>query len=223
MKKSWEKVEKHCQRHNGPRVLTLYLELSLKVEMKTSCRDYSRYGVNSLGPLCLWQCLQISLSAVLTCTALAMMMKMGEKKNNNDNDLDEEVLCRFSSRWGCWFSSPGLCKWQPGWEGAVERGTSVPRHPLYQVLPSKLNTLSLVTTDDISTCYHKCHHAKVPINVFFGCLPFLIMADLLWLLSSYLMHFTYIISLGLTLLDQVSLNAWHGRVNTQTFAFLHKY
>ena len=25
--------------------------------MKTSCRDYSRYGVNTLGPLCLWQCL----------------------------------------------------------------------------------------------------------------------------------------------------------------------
>ena len=50
---------KHCQRHNGPRVLTLYLELSLKVEMKTSCRDYSRYGVNSLGPLCLWQCLNM--------------------------------------------------------------------------------------------------------------------------------------------------------------------
>ena len=24
--------------------------------MKTSCRDYSRYGVNTLGPLCLWQC-----------------------------------------------------------------------------------------------------------------------------------------------------------------------
>ena len=27
-----------------------------KVEIKTSCRDYSRYGVNTLGPLCLWQC-----------------------------------------------------------------------------------------------------------------------------------------------------------------------
>ena len=89
----------------------------------------------------------------------------------------------------------------------MERGTSVPRHPLYQVLPSKLNILLLVTADDISTCYHKCHHAKVPINgFFFGYLPFLIMADLLLLLSSYLMHFTYIISLGLILLDQVSLN-----------------
>ena len=44
-------------------------------------RDNSRYRVNTLGPLCLWQCLQISISmAVLTCTALAMMMKMGEKK-----------------------------------------------------------------------------------------------------------------------------------------------
>ena len=26
------------------------------MKMKTSCRDYSRYGVNTLGPLCLWQC-----------------------------------------------------------------------------------------------------------------------------------------------------------------------
>ena len=33
-----------------------------KVEMKTSWRDYSRYGVYTLGPLCLWQCFCFLLS-----------------------------------------------------------------------------------------------------------------------------------------------------------------
>ena len=33
-----------------------------KFEMKTSCRDYLRYGVNTLGPLCLWQCFIFMLS-----------------------------------------------------------------------------------------------------------------------------------------------------------------
>ena len=64
---------KHCQRHNGPRVLSLWLELSFQLNWicnQLSCRLNSSFRLNTLGPLCLWQCFVLSgnfwyLSALL--------------------------------------------------------------------------------------------------------------------------------------------------------------
>ena len=44
---------KHCQRHNGSRVLSLWLELSF--QLNWICIQF-RCRLNTLGPLCLWQC-----------------------------------------------------------------------------------------------------------------------------------------------------------------------
>ena len=57
-------VMKHCQRHNGPRAFSLKLELSLQlkqVQIQFSPKDISSYRLNTLGPLCLWQCFIPSL------------------------------------------------------------------------------------------------------------------------------------------------------------------
>ena len=60
--KRWKNVEEilktlpEAQRTQGIDSVSWVIS---KVEMKTSCRDYLRYGVNTLGPLCLWQCLQL--------------------------------------------------------------------------------------------------------------------------------------------------------------------
>ena len=51
--------KKHCQRHNGPRVLSLTLEFSLQlnsIQIQFSWKDNSSHRLNTLGPLCLWQC-----------------------------------------------------------------------------------------------------------------------------------------------------------------------
>ena len=51
---------KHGQRHNRPRVLSLWLELSFQLNwicIQFSCRLNSSFRLNTLGPLCLWQCL----------------------------------------------------------------------------------------------------------------------------------------------------------------------
>ena len=53
-------MHKHCQRHNGPRVLSLKLELCFwlnRICIHSSCRGNSSFKLNTLGPLCLWQCL----------------------------------------------------------------------------------------------------------------------------------------------------------------------
>ena len=58
----WTNI-KHCQRHNGPRVLSLKHELSLKlkwIQIQFSQKDDSSYRLNTLGPLCLWQCFNFS-------------------------------------------------------------------------------------------------------------------------------------------------------------------
>ena len=50
---------KHCQRHNRPRELSLWLELSFQLNwicIQFSCRLNSSFRLNTLGPLCLWQC-----------------------------------------------------------------------------------------------------------------------------------------------------------------------
>ena len=49
-------VFKHCQRHNGPRVLSLKLELSLQlkwVQSQFGPTDNSSFRLNTLGPLCI--------------------------------------------------------------------------------------------------------------------------------------------------------------------------
>ena len=66
---------KHCQRHSGPRLLSLKLELSLYPffhhVVPYICRNQKcylpwggdlSYGLNTLGPLCLWQSLYFSNS-----------------------------------------------------------------------------------------------------------------------------------------------------------------
>ena len=59
--KNWPELGlKHCQRHNGPRVLILSLESAFCLNwmcIHFSCSDNSRFKLNTLGPLCLWQCL----------------------------------------------------------------------------------------------------------------------------------------------------------------------
>ena len=67
--------------------------------------------------------------AVLTCTAMPIMMKMG--KIIQMMMILMKRIIKFSLRWGSWFSSRGFFKCQWGWEEALDRGTSVPRHPLY--------------------------------------------------------------------------------------------
>ena len=60
--------KKHCQRHNGPRVLSLKLELSLKlkwIQIQFSQKGNSGYRLNTLGPLCLWQCLLQKVAHIL--------------------------------------------------------------------------------------------------------------------------------------------------------------
>ena len=55
----WTFKKKHCQRHNGPRVLSLKLEWSLKlkwIQIQFSQKGNSSYRLNTLGALCLWQC-----------------------------------------------------------------------------------------------------------------------------------------------------------------------
>ena len=55
----WTFKKKHCQRHNGPRVLSLKLEWSLKlkwIQIHFSQKGNSSYRLNTLGALCLWQC-----------------------------------------------------------------------------------------------------------------------------------------------------------------------
>ena len=55
----WCLKKKHCQRHNGPRVLSLYFELPFRLNwicIHFSFRDDSSFRLNTLGPLCLWQC-----------------------------------------------------------------------------------------------------------------------------------------------------------------------
>ena len=63
---------KHCQRHNGPSVLTPSVSWVIaKVEMKTNCSDHSRYRVNTLDPLCLWQCFLLNLLVYLAWVEIA--------------------------------------------------------------------------------------------------------------------------------------------------------
>ena len=50
---------KHCQRYNGPRLLSLKPELSLQlkwIQIQFRRKDNSSYRLNTLGLLCLWQC-----------------------------------------------------------------------------------------------------------------------------------------------------------------------
>ena len=49
----------HCQRHYEHRVLSLYLVWLNWICIQFSCRDNSSFRLNTLGPLCLWQCLSI--------------------------------------------------------------------------------------------------------------------------------------------------------------------
>ena len=70
MKKSWKMFKKHCQRHSGPRVLSLWLELSFLLNwicIHFSFKDHSSFRLNTLGPLCLWQCffLKVHFTPVL--------------------------------------------------------------------------------------------------------------------------------------------------------------
>ena len=66
---------KHSQRHNGPRVLSLKLELSLKlkwIQIQFSQKDNSSYRLNTLGPLCLRQCFQLFLDLFSTFSQLIL-------------------------------------------------------------------------------------------------------------------------------------------------------
>ena len=65
---------KHCQRHNGPRVLSLWLELSFQLNWicnQLSCRLNSSFRLNTLGPLCLWQCFLQMASSVKKRSSLS--------------------------------------------------------------------------------------------------------------------------------------------------------
>ena len=80
-----------------------------KVEMKISCRDYLRYGVNTLGPLCLWQCFLL-LCLFLCCVHCVSLQKRApvganrwirSKLNFNGfaadgEDIREHNVIRFS-------------------------------------------------------------------------------------------------------------------------------
>ena len=63
LEKRGRDMGKHCQRHNGPRVLTPWLDLSLQL-VCNNFGDYSRYELNTLGLLCLWQCFKYIIPAV---------------------------------------------------------------------------------------------------------------------------------------------------------------
>ena len=85
LRNSWEKVEEtfpEAQRTQGIDSVSWVIS---KVEMKTSCRDYSRYRVNTLGPLCLWQCFFLTN---LTLLQSWQLYKFGRMSWRNRADTD---------------------------------------------------------------------------------------------------------------------------------------
>ena len=72
--KKHKNFQKHCQMHNRPRVLSLKLELSLQlkgVQSQFSLKDNSSFRLNTLGPLCLWQCLTCQVASLALVLILA--------------------------------------------------------------------------------------------------------------------------------------------------------
>ena len=92
MTDSW----KHCQRHNGPRILTTYLWFISKVDVKTSCRDYLRYRVNTLGPL-----QSVTFVWILTLVNIPIYLY----QENDTNEYPNIFVWIFSTRTNIWIYS----------------------------------------------------------------------------------------------------------------------
>ena len=127
--------KKHCQRHNGPRVLSLKLEFSLQLnwlQIQFSWQDNSSHRLNTLGPLFLTSFLHFSGEVyVEVCRArksgLYSYFQLVQSKlvpNENIPLVNNQEKWRNTPRvnvyqedcvsWGGWVRSSSSCQKQLG-------------------------------------------------------------------------------------------------------------
>ena len=85
LRKSWKKLET-AQRTQGVDSISWVIS---KVDMKISWRDYSRYGVNALGPLCLWQCFKSFFPKLMAISELLWTWRHFRQERTSSHDNHE--------------------------------------------------------------------------------------------------------------------------------------